>query len=70
MDHLGQHAYEVSLQIAKSDPPFYSLIAAAAMKADSRNTELIKAAWPEVWEETQQRYNAPGGMLEREMSDD
>lgn len=66
MDHLGQHAYGVGLKIAKSDPPFYALIAAAAMKADSRNTELIKAAWPEVWEETRERFNAPGGMLEGE----
>ena len=66
MDHLGQHAYGVGLKIAKSDPPFYSLIAAAAMRADSQNTELIKAAWPEVWEETHARYNAPGGFLEGE----
>ena len=66
MDYLGQHAYGVGLKLAKSDPPFYALIAAAAMRADSRNTELIKAAWPEVWQETFDLYNAPGGMLEGE----
>jgi hypothetical protein len=37
---------------------------AAMRKADSDNLELLKAAFPAVWEELQQRYNAPGGMIE------
>ena len=43
---------------------FYALIMAAMRKADSDNLELLKAAFPAVWEELQQRYNAPGGMIE------
>jgi hypothetical protein len=57
------HDYVVSRQIAAQDHPFYALLMAAMRKADSVNTELLKKAWPEVYNELQARYSAPGGLL-------
>ncbi len=48
---------ELSLQ------PFYALIQAAMRTADTDNLEKLKEAWPEVWRELQDRYNAPDGYL-------
>lgn len=48
--------------------PFYALIMAAMRGADTRNAERLRAAWPEVWDELQARYNAPGGLLDGESS--
>ena len=45
------------------DPSFYALIMAAMRRADSSNTAILRAAWPETWDELQARYNAPGGYL-------
>jgi hypothetical protein len=42
---------------------FYGLIMVAMRNADTENQEKLKAAWPEVYEELQQRYNAPRGLL-------
>lgn len=66
MTELGLHAYMVSQEIAKADPPFHALIAAAMRKADTQNTAKLKAMWPNVYEELDQRYHAPGGRLEGE----
>jgi hypothetical protein len=43
---------------------FYALIMAAMRKADTNNLRLLKAAFPEVWDELSKRYNARGGMIE------
>jgi hypothetical protein len=59
----GLHSYLVALRISKDDPPFYSLIAAAMLKADTHNTAKLRMAWPELWAEVQRRYNARGGEL-------
>ncbi|MBA7539995.1 hypothetical protein ES705_32284 [subsurface metagenome] len=53
--------YRASMRL--SDEPFYALIMAAMRRADTDNAEKLKAAWPRVWEELQQRYNAPGGCI-------
>jgi hypothetical protein len=45
------------------DLPFYALIQAAMRKADSANAMKLWRAFPEVWEELNQRYKAPGGRL-------
>lgn len=61
----GRHAYEVSRELS-SDVPFYALIMAAMRRADSMNAIALRAAFPEVWDELQARYNAPGGILPQE----
>ena len=64
----GRYRYEyvVSQQLASADYPFYALIMAAMRRADSDNIEVLKDAWPDVWEELQARYRASGGLLEGE----
>ncbi len=55
--------YHIALELKNSDTPFYALIMAAMMRADSENIEILKAGWPAVWRETQARWKAPGGAL-------
>lgn len=61
--HLGLHAYLKSQELDQQDYPFYALIATAMRRADSHNLELLRAAWPTVWKDLNDRYNAPGGRL-------
>ena len=61
---MSYHEYERARTLVARDEPFYALIMAAMRKADSSNLWRLKQAWPEVWEELQARYNAPGGKLE------
>lgn len=64
---MSLYDYERSRGLARQDVPFYALIMAAYRKADSRNTVLIEAAWPEIAREFRQRYDAPGGRLPTEL---
>lgn len=59
----GLYDYRLSQKLADQDLPFYALIMAAMRKADTENAAKLRAMWPEVWEELEQRYHAPGGML-------
>jgi hypothetical protein len=61
---VSLYDYEVSRRISATDPPFYALIMAAIRKADTVNTALLRAAFPDVYAEFQARYNAPGGQLD------
>lgn len=45
---------------------FYALVIAAMMRADTMNAAKLRAAFPDLWEETQARYDAPGGVLDGE----
>jgi len=58
--------FRKAVELKRKDVPFYALIMAAMMRADHINSHLLKSAWPEVWEETSRRYNAPGGILEED----
>jgi hypothetical protein len=60
---VSRHEYEVSRELALADPPFYSLIMAAMRRADTRNADLLREAFPDTWAELQARYDAPGGIL-------
>ena len=60
---MSLYAYRESIEIDGIDYGFYALIMAAMRKADSDNIDLLKAAFPETWEELKARYNAPGGIL-------
>lgn len=66
MAHGGLHAYRVSQELAKGDPPFSAFIFCAIRKADTLNLERLRLAFPELVREMEQRYWAPGGMLEGE----
>lgn len=59
--------YKASQVIAQKDFPFYGLIMAAMRQADTENAALLLSAFPEIWEELQARYNAPGGVLHGEI---
>lgn len=66
---MSLYDYRESSELSKNDPGFYSLIMAAMRKADSRNIELLKSAWPETWQELYARYHAPGGLLETDKNE-
>lgn len=61
---MSLYDYKVSQELFVDDTPFYGLIMAAMRCADTRNQVLLKRVWPEVWDELEARYNAPGGRLE------
>jgi hypothetical protein len=63
---MSFHEYVVSRELAAIDPPFYALIMAAVRKADTINLVKLRAAFPQVVAEFEDRYNAPGGKLRRE----
>lgn len=63
---MSHYDYECSIKIASKDYPFYALIMAAMRQADDNNTEKLRRAWPEVYEELKARYHAPGGILPHE----
>lgn len=58
--------YEISREIErKADwgEDFYALVMVLMRNADTSNQEKLRAAWPDVWAELQERYNAPAGLL-------
>jgi len=63
MSHGGLYAYRQALGLKRQDAGFHALIFAAMMKADTENAALLREAYPELWEELDIRYNAPGGWL-------
>ena len=63
---MSLYDYETSKRLTALDAPFYALVMALMRQADSLNAMKLRMAWPEVWEELQARYNAPGGVIEGE----
>lgn len=63
---MSLYDYERSKHIVAQDEPFYALIMTAMRQADDTNTELLKTAFPEIYEELKARYWAPGGLLPNE----
>ena len=63
---MSYYDYKKGIEIAIGDYPFYAIIQAAMRQADTDNLDKLKEAWPKVWEELQNRYKAPGGILEGE----
>ena len=63
---MSLYDYKMSQKIAAEDYPFYALIMTAMRQADSDNIDLLKFAFPDVWHELKDRYNAPGGFLNNE----
>lgn len=63
---MSLHEYKVSGEIIASGVPFYSLLMAAMITADTPNRAILRAGWPHVWQEVQERYHSPGGLLDDE----
>jgi hypothetical protein len=55
--------YQAGVKLAHADADFYGLIVAAMMRADSGNAAKLRSVFPDVWEVTQARYDAPGGYI-------
>jgi hypothetical protein len=60
---MSRHDYEMSKHISAQDYPFYALVMATMRQADTDNSLILQLAFPDVWSELQDRYNAPGGIL-------
>ncbi len=63
---MSFHEYQESRQLERADVSFYGLIMAAMRRADTDNLQLLRGAFPKVWDELQARYHAPGGILQGE----
>ena len=63
---MSHYDYKTSLQIAAKDYPFYAIIMAALLQADTDNLYKLRSVFPQAWEELSKRYHAPGGLLEDE----
>lgn len=61
---MSLYDFNESLGLNRKDVGFNSLIMAAMLKADTINMHKLKCAFPEMYEEVNLRYNAPGGVLE------
>ena len=55
---MSFHSFRAALELSKDDPPFYALIMAAMLKADTTNLAKLKHAWPEIWIELDARYHS------------
>ena len=55
--------WKEATQIRLEDPPFYALLTALVMKADTDNLAKLQLAFPEAVAEIKARYNAPAACL-------
>lgn len=60
---MSLHGYHYSLKLAAVDAPFDALIMAAMRKAGTNNATKLHAAFPGLWSEFRDRYNAPMGII-------
>lgn len=61
---MSLYDYRLSRHVtATMDPTFNALIMAAMRQADTTNAGILRLAWPDVWNELWDRYNAPDGVL-------
>lgn len=60
---LSFHAYHCAVKLNAQDHPFHALVAAAMMRADTKNEALLRWAFPEVWDTLRVRHNAPLGVV-------
>lgn len=64
---MSLHEYRESLKLDEHPrPPFYSLIMQAMRQADTPNEIMLRQCWPDVWDDLEARYHAPGGLLDGE----
>lgn len=65
---MTHYDYIASRDIAAARYPFHGLIMAAMRQADTVNATALRVAFPDVWDELQARYDAPGGFLPDELA--
>jgi hypothetical protein len=63
-DYLDWYDYQATTRLFRADEPFYALVGAAMMRADTGNAARLREAFPGVWADLQARYDAPGAILE------
>jgi hypothetical protein len=61
---VSRFDYEVAKTLRVADTPFGGLVMAAILKSDPHNRALLRAVFPDVWDELNARENAPGGHLD------
>ena len=64
---MSLYDYRKSQELRKQDHPFYALIMTAMWQADSNNAAILREAFPEVWDEMDERYAALGGLIGEEV---
>lgn len=62
--------YKRGVEVARQGEPFYALLTAALLVADSHNALAMRRAFPAEVRCIDWRYNAPGGLLPGETSAD
>ena len=69
---MSLYDYERSreLELKLSGEPFYALLMVCFRRADTRNYEMLKLAFPHVEAELKQRYHSPGGVTPAEAAFD
>ena len=63
---MSLYEYRESQEIDSKQYGFYSLIMAAMRQAEDINISKLKVLFPDIFNELQARYNAPGGKLEND----
>ena len=66
---MSYYEYEIGRKVYMMELPFNGIIQAAMRRAadeSDENLERLKGCFPEVWDDLQKRYNAPGGKLEND----
>ncbi len=67
---MSLYDYRRAIELYRADVPFYSLVMAAMLQADTDNADTLRRAFPGVHDELEARYHAPGGCLEGEAARD
>ena len=61
---MSLYDYKKAIELRNDESvSFYSLIMAAILKADTNNTDKLMSTFPKTYQETYDRYWAPGGEL-------
>lgn len=56
---LSSYDYSKALELYKQDVPFYALLGAAFLRADTENFNKLTEAFPDVELQLDQLYNTP-----------
>lgn len=65
---MSRYDYLESKRLSMEGVSFDALIMAAYRRADTLNAQLLRSCWPDVCDELQARYDAPGGYLPGEQA--
>ena len=63
---MSLHEYNAAKELYRADAPFYALIMAAMLKADGNNIDKLRSSWPDIYDELDERYHTPGGLVATE----